>query len=271
MSPTIKWKTLAQQEFVIPPKDKQRRIADILWAVDEAISQYDLGVDQFERLMRHYLTKLTTNGIGQTSYKETKIGYIPENWGVVNVEDILTMCQYGLSIPLEKDGEFPIFRMMNIENGVVVEKDMKYVDLPQNQFQEYQLEQGDILFNRTNSADLVGKVGIYRLSGKYVFASYLIRLRVRKDMVLSEYLNYYLNSDLGQQRIIAYATPGVSQTNINATNLKKVLVPLPPLSTQAQIVALLQQMECSKLSLDKHLLSLTKLKNRLLDKLLHQL
>jgi type I restriction enzyme, S subunit len=269
LSPRTKWKDLAAYKFALPPKDEQRRIADILWAADEAMSRYTLGVEKLEGLMRNSLTKLTTNGIGHTRYKETTIGNIPENWLVVKVGDTLILCQYGLSIPLEKDGEFPVFRMMNIENGVVVEKEMKFVNLPQDQFRAYQLEQGDILFNRTNSADLVGKVGIYRLSGNYVFASYLIRLRVRKEMVLPEYLNYDLNSDLGQQRILAYATPGVSQSNINANNLKRVLVPLPPLIEQAQIVALLQQLEFSKISLDKHIVWLNKLKSSLRYQLLH--
>jgi type I restriction enzyme, S subunit len=267
LSPRTKWKELATYAFALPPKDEQRSIADILWAVDKMILQYDIGIKQSDRLMRNLLTELTTKGLNHTSYKETAIGHIPASWTVAKVEEVLVMCQYGLSIPVNKEGKFPIFRMMNLKKGVVVENDMKYVDLSQDQFKAYELEQGDILFNRTNSADLVGKVGIYRLQSNHVFASYLIRLRVSRDRMLPEYLNYYLNSDLGQQRILAYATPGVSQTNINANNLKKVLVPLPPMEEQVQIIALLQQMEHTQDYQWKHVSEGRNLKNKLLNKL----
>jgi type I restriction enzyme S subunit len=268
LSPRTKWKDLTTYEFPLPPKDEQKRIADILWSVDEAIYQYDTVLKNLEGLMRQSLTELITKGVGHTHYKLSVLGHIPENWDVVKLEDILVTCQYGLSMPLNNEGQFPIFRMMNIKEGIMVEEDMKFVDLSQDLFRAYKLEQGDILFNRTNSADLVGKVGIYRLNGNHVFASYLIRLSVRKDIVFPEYLNYYLNSDLGQRRILAYATPGVSQTNINASNLKRVLVPLPSMSEQTQIVTLLQRVEYSKISLQKNMLYLNKLKSSLLKRLL---
>src|SRR5258708_1951007 len=133
--------------------------------------------------------------------------------------------------------------MMNLVDGKVVGNELKFVDLPDALFEAYRLEYGDILFNRTNSIDLVGKVGIYHLEGDYVFASYLIRLRVRRDRVSADYLNYFLNSEPGQARILAYATPGVSQSNVNGTNLKKVLVPLPPMDEQLEIVRRLNAVE----------------------------
>jgi restriction endonuclease S subunit len=93
---------------------------------------------------------------------------------------------------------------------------------------------------------LVGKVGIFDLEGDYVFASYLVRLRVDQNQILPEFLNYYLDSDLGQRRLLAYATPGVSQTNISAGSLKKVLVPQPPMEEQKQIVEVLNNLELRK-------------------------
>jgi len=267
LSPTINWRTLARQEFAIPSLDEQRRIAEILWAAETAITQFEDALEQVRELRRSTLTELTTSGLAVSSHKPTKIGNIPSHWEVVKVGALLEICQYGLSIRADDDGQYPILRMMNIEDGVIVPNDLKYVNLSDEDFTAFQLEPGDILFNRTNSADLVGKVGIYRLDGDYVFASYLVRMRVKRDVVSPEYLNYYLNSPLGQRRILSYATPGVSQTNINAHNLQKVLVPLPPQDEQKEIVAILKHVDTSKQSILEQLKTLRDLKSGLLSDL----
>ena len=269
LSPRTKWKDLARYEFALPPNDEQRRIAGILWAADKAIVYFEDSINNAQILKRLTLTELTTKGIKSNDQRSTELGMIPAHWEVATVGELLTVCQYGLSIPGKDSGRYPIFRMMNIEDGVVVENGMQYVNLSDKDFATHRLENGDILFNRTNSADLVGKVGIYHLQGNHVFASYLVRLRVRKQMVSPEYLNYYLNSEAGQRRILAYATPGVSQTNINASNLRKVLIPLPPLEEQAEIGSVLRQIDSSKCLLQKQLDQLREIKKQLIARLLH--
>lgn len=268
LSPTINWSALARQKFALPPKEEQRRIADILWAVEDARTNYEAALFRLDETKQTILTRLTTKGLRLTSLVKTKIGDIPSHWDVITVGDALEICQYGTSDRASDEGQYPIFRMMNIEDGVIIENDMKYIDLPSDEFDKYRLEPGDILFNRTNSADLVGKVGIFRLHGEYVYASYLIRLRVNPDMMLPEYLNYYLNSDEGQRRILRYATAGVSQSNINASNLQRVLVPLPPLSEQQEIVAKLSEIDSRKEDLHSHLRVIDALKRSLQDSLL---
>ena len=111
---------------------------------------------------------------------------------------------------------------MNYDEELVVASDLKYADMSADVASNYTLEHGDILFNRTNSAALVGKVGIYQLDGCYLFASYLVRIKTDNSVLLPEFLNFYLNSDLGQAAVRAFATPGVSQSNISAGSLKKV-------------------------------------------------
>ena len=150
------------------------------------------------------------------------------------------MCQYGISAPMQDAGQYPIFRMMNIIDARVVAGDIKYINLDNRTFEQYRLLPGDILFNRTNSPALVGKVGLYDMAGDHVFASYLVRLRADIQLILPEYLNQYLNSTRGQQLIRSYATFGVSQANINAANLKKVVLPLPPLAEQRTILNIVE-------------------------------
>ena len=246
LSPRTSWTALKDFEFPLPPIDEQERIAEILWTADESYSQHQKSNDNLMSVKRALLNRLTVRGIGQHSTQHTRLGEIPAHWRLATVEDVTSICQYGLSIPLNESGQYPILRMMNYDDGRIIANDLKYVDLDDADFDSFKVHKGDILFNRTNSADLVGKVGSFDLEGDYVFASYLVRLRADQKQILSDYLNYYLNSDLGQRRLLAYATPGVSQTNISAGNLKKVLVPLPPMNEQKQIVEVLNNLERRK-------------------------
>jgi len=84
--------------------------------------------------------------------------------------------------------------MMNLQNGRCVENDIKYVDLDQKEFDAYRLIHGDVLFNRTNSYELVGRTGMYDLQGDHVFASYLVRIKVDEAKLSPRYLTLFLNS-----------------------------------------------------------------------------
>jgi type I restriction enzyme, S subunit len=253
LSPTINWKTLRVQEFPLPLLEEQRRIAEILSAADEAYSQQNKSLDNLMSAKRTLLSRLTTKGVREAKTQHTRLGSIADNWNVMTIEEITSFCQYGLSIPLHESGQYPILRMMNFDDGRIIANELKYVDLNDSDFSTFKLQKGDILFNRTNSADLVGKVGIFELDGDFVFASYLVRLRADERKVLPGYLNFYLNSDLGQRKLLAYATPGVSQTNISAGNLKKVLVPVPLLEEQQEIVSRLNKVESIKALFRQHI------------------
>ena len=144
---------------------------------------------------------------------------------------------------------------MNYDEELVVPNDMKFADMPPDTAKQFEVHRGDILFNRTNSADLVGKVGIFDLEGTYLFASYLIRLRTDVSLMLPEYLNFFLNSGSGQKSLRAFATPGVSQSNISASNLRKVEVPVPSLDEQRKIVRDLSRVANAKRMSQEHLLA----------------
>mgnify|MGYP005842997349 CR=1 FL=1 len=99
------------------------------------------------------------------------------------------------------------------------------------------MERGDILFNRTNSLDFVGRTAIFDIEGGFVFASYLNRLRSDTNKLNPFFLNCYFNTDAVQARLKSITTRGVSQSNISATRLKGFLVPNPRLDEQDEVVA----------------------------------
>jgi type I restriction enzyme, S subunit len=151
--------------------------------------------------------------------------------------------QYGLSERADRIGQYPMLRMNNLIDSRVSTADLKFIDLDDETFRKFRLVSGDILFNRTNSLELVGKTSIFNVEDDFVFASYLIRVVTDTVSLLPDYLNYYLNFESTQIRLKALATRGVSQSNISATKLKAFEVSLPPVPEQQDIATLLVDLD----------------------------
>ena len=230
-------------EVSLPPVEDQRKTASILMDVDRAIEKTAKIIHQTHRVKKGVMQELLRKGIhSHNDFEDTAVGRLPSEWEVCSIGDVVEMAQYGLSESLSPEGEYPVFRMNNIENGYMVDSPMKYIDLDDDEFEKYKVEEGDILFNRTNSYELVGKTGLFDLDGDYVFASYLVRLRTN-NRADPHYLNYYMNSKKGQDRLMAFATKGVSQANINAQNVQRVLMPRPPIEEQQAIVEVIREFD----------------------------
>jgi type I restriction enzyme S subunit len=255
----------------LPPLPEQRRIADVLSTVDEQIQQTDEMIETTKELKRGLIQSLVFYGPDHDDTQPVQLGpaqtEIAASWDVTPLGDVAEKVQYGSSESLSQEGEYPIFRMNNIEGGRMVDSPMKYTDLSPEEAEKYRVEKGDILFNRTNSIELVGKCGIFDLDGEYVFASYLIRVQTTDEMN-PYFLNYYLNSHTGQGILKAYATRGASQANINATSLKSVNVPLPPRDVQDRIVDQIQTVEQKIAEEREHKHHLQDLKRGLMQDLL---
>ena len=219
LSPTINWKTLAVQTFVLPPLAEQARLVDLLQAIERTIEAHQDVGGSSDQLVRSLLADV-----------------LGRSWPVVELGSVVQETQYGLSLNAGSEGQYPMLRMMNIEDGLCVENDIKYVDLNAKDFEAYRLVRGDVLFNRTNSYELVGRTGVYELEGDHVFASYLVRIKTNSERLEPNFLTLYLNSDLGRRQVLAYATKAVSQANVNASNLLRVRLPLPPLDLQTQLL-----------------------------------
>lgn len=235
LSPTINWTTLKLEEFDLPPLDQQRRMAEILRAVDANIQASSANLDVLSALKYAAMEEFTLYG------KPMKSDKVKQSKHPMRLLDEVATCQYGLSCALSETGRYPILRMMNYDEELVAATDLKYADMPAEVAADFEIKKGDILFNRTNSAELVGKVGIANLDGCYLFASYLVRVQTDRSLLLPAFLNYYLNSPHGQTSVREFATPGVSQSNISAGNLKKVKVPVPPILEQELLVRKLDE------------------------------
>ncbi len=218
LSPRTKWQELAKYKFQLPPTTVQRDVSDL-------IMEGQRGLDGLNRAL-----------VAAQSLRDALILEHSGSVEQVHLGNLLSACDYGLSVAPRDAGDIPILRMNNLDHEELTLADIKWLDRGDVDDSDL-LQPGDILFNRTNSLEHVGKVALVDgLNEPTTFASYLLRLRVSAGTMLPEYLAAYLQSAGGQGRIRAYVTKGVSQANVNATNLKKVRVPALSLDVQRAVV-----------------------------------
>lgn len=166
-----------------------------------------------------------------------------QGWVTKRLGDV-AKTQYGLSESMNEHGMgFKIFRMGEVQNGRLIDTGrMKFADISRQEFEQYKLQSGDVLFNRTNSFELVGKTGIFSLKGNYCFASYLVRLNLDRKQVVPEFMNYFMNSARFQKSVKEKASKSINQANINATILSNELICFPEsLAEQRRIVGILDE------------------------------
>ncbi|MEO5714206.1 MAG: restriction endonuclease subunit S [Luteolibacter sp.] len=165
-----------------------------------------------------------------------------QGWRTVKIGDIAAEVRYGSSSKTGENADgVPVIRMGNIINGALDFTKLKYLPAEHPEFPLLLLEPGDILFNRTNSAELVGKTAVYRgYPKKCSFASYLIRVRLREG--IPEWVSYYLNSSFGRAWIKTVASQQCGQANVNGSKLKELEIPFPPVEEQRRIVARIEEL-----------------------------
>ena len=164
---------------------------------------------------------------------------IPSAWEWCRLGEIANGFQYGTSTKSKINGKVPVLRMGNIQNGRILLEELVYTD-NESEIEKYSIEYNDLLFNRTNSRELVGKTAIYSFQEKAIYAGYLIKY----SMILSNshYINYVMNSIFHYKWCAKVRSDALGQSNINATKLQSYIVPLPPLEEQKEIVATIEKL-----------------------------
>ncbi len=185
------------------------------------------------------------------------------DWEMMELGEVCNNLQYGSSRKSNLTGDVVCLRMGNIQNGEIDWSDLKYAPKDE-ELEEYLLQKGDVLFNRTNSPVHVGKTGIYRGERKAVFAGYLIRLNYKKNKIIGEYLNYCLNTKDAKAFCQRVKTDGINQSNINAKILGTFPIPIPSIFIQKQIVTQIEK-EQSLVNANKELIAIyeQKIKDRI--------
>ena len=175
---------------------------------------------------------------------------IPDSWAWSKLGWMTCGVEYGTSAKSSKSGAVPVIRMGNIQKAMIDWDDLVFTS-DKDEIEKYTLSAGDVLFNRTNSPELVGKTAIYRGERPAVYAGYLIRVNQIPSIVDSQYLNLFLNSHIARQYGNTVKTDGVNQSNINGEKLQSYPFPYSSLAEQQEVVRILEE----KLSLADRMIS----------------
>ena len=189
----------------------------------------------------------------------------PLRWETGRIRDIVEEVRYGSSRPAVEGGKYPYLRMNNITySGELDLSDIKRIDVPENELEKCTVHRGDVLFNRTNSKELVGKTCVYNRDELMVLAGFVIRVRVT-ERVLPEFLSAFLNTDFSKQMLLGMCKAAIGQANINAQEMQDIGLYLPPVELQNQFVHFKAEVDKSKLAVKQGLEKLETLKKSLMQ------
>ena len=160
---------------------------------------------------------------------------VPNSWVWRRLEDIVCELKYGTSEKSSSVGKIAVLRMGNITNVGTIDYSNLVYSSNDEDIEQYSLEKDDLLFNRTNSSEYVGKTAIYKEEQPAIYAGYLIR--IRPLLISPDYLNTVMNSGYYRDWCYDVKTDAVNQSNINAQKLSQLMIPIPPLKEQGRIVA----------------------------------
>jgi type I restriction enzyme, S subunit len=231
-------------EIPLPPLDEQRRIVarieELAARIEEARELRKRATEESEGLISARISQL---------FSKYKIdGQMIGRLGDYVIDDC-----YGTSEKTTDDlSGIPVLRMGNIQNGRLDIRDLKYLHIGGKDRTKLILRKGDILVNRTNSAELVGKCAVFDLESEYAFASYLIRLRLDQEKAEPKLISSYINSPAGRSYMFSERKQMTGQANVNAKKLKALPISLPPLPEQRRLVAYLDSLQSGLDALKSH-------------------
>ena len=175
------------------------------------------------------------SGSSDTLHYENVPFEVPSSWVWCRLEDIVCELKYGTSEKSSSVGKIAVLRMGNITNVGTIDYSNLVYSSNDEDIKQYSLEKDDLLFNRTNSSEWVGKTAIYKEKQPAIYAGYLIR--IRPLLISPDYLNTVMNSGYYRDWCYDVKTDAVNQSNINAQKLSQLMIPIPPLKEQGRIVA----------------------------------
>jgi len=229
-------------EINIPNIAQQKEIVEVLEKVHDIVDFRKQELLSLDNLIKARFVEMFGDPIKN-----------PKGWKVVTIGDIVTEVRYGTSKPAVEGGKYHYLRMNNLTaDGHLNFDDLKYIDISDEEIEKCVVRKGDVLFNRTNSIDLVGKTAVFDLPDDMVIAGYIIRVRLN-EKILPEVFSQYMNLEALKDILRSIAKGAVNQANINAQELQSIKVYIPDIELQKQFVEMKEQVDKSKVVVQKAL------------------
>ena len=220
-----------------PALEEQEKIAQTMNRISRIISDRQRQLQKLDELVKARFVEMF--GIYPAN---------PKGWETGTIRDVVSDVRYGSSRPAVDGGKYPYLRMNNITYGGELDlSNTKRIDIPDNELDKCTVRRGDVLFNRTNSKELVGKTCVYNRDDMMVLAGFVIRVRV-SERILPEFLSEFLNTEFSKQMLLAMCKTAIGQANINAQEMQNIGLYLPPIELQRKFVQFKEQADKSKVA-----------------------
>ncbi|MCQ0128466.1 restriction endonuclease subunit S [Escherichia coli] len=227
-------------EIQLPPISEQKIIAEKLDTLLAQVESTKARLEQIPQILKRFRQAVLGAAVSGKLTEDWRDNSSLSGWIEGKLGEFIKKPSYGTSSKSNKEGLIPVLRMGNLQGGKLDWTDLVYTS-DTIEIEKYKLEYNDVLFNRTNSPELVGKTAIYKSEQPAIYAGYLIRVQCLPDLN-PDYFNYHLNSILGRQYCYSVKSDGVSQSNINAQKLIAYPITVPPLPEQHEIVRRVEQL-----------------------------
>ena len=242
--PHIYFRDYKNEEFNLEHLDRQEEIIGILGKLEKIIDIRQKELEELDILTSARFVEM--------------FGTYPENekgWSTGTIRDLVTEVRYGSSRKAADgdSGKYPYLRMNNITYGGELDlTDTKTIDVPDEELEKCTVRRGDLLFNRTNSKELVGKTCVYNRDEMMVLAGFVVRVRLN-EKALPEFVSAFMNTDFTKQMLLGMCKAAIGQANINAQELQNIGIYIPPVSLQKEFVGFKNQIDKSKAAVQRSL------------------
>ena len=228
----------------VPSYNEQEQIAGMLSRIERIISQREQQLSTLDDIIKARFVEM--------------FGTYPSNekgWLTGAIRELVTEVRYGSSRKAAEgdSGKYPYLRMNNITyNGELDLSDIKTIDIPYEELDKCTVRRGDLLFNRTNSKELVGKTCVYNRDELMVLAGFVVRVRLN-EKALPEFVSEFMNTAFSKQMLLGMCKAAIGQANINAQELQNIGIYIPPIELQKEFVSFKEQIGKSKSVIQKSL------------------
>lgn len=254
--PNLSAASVKNFNIYLPNYEKQKEISRILDKAQQLIDKRKQQIESLDELVKSKFIEMFGDPVSN-----------PKGWEKGKIADIIIKTQYGTSNKAnEENGQFKILRMGNITyNGQFDFSDMKYIDLTEDEQKKYLVYKGEVLFNRTNSKELVGKTAVYKENKPMAYAGYLVKA-IPNERATGEFIAAYMNTKYVKSKLLNMAKNIVGMANINAEEFKKIDIYIPPIELQNEYIKFIEQVDKLKFEMGKGLKVLEDNINSLMQK-----
>ena len=233
--PNISPKQIGEYDVPVFPEKEMLQISDILNNIVCVIKHYKAMIKKYDDLIKARFIEM----FGRPFINNLK-------WESKQIKNVVNEVKYGTSKPSVENGEYKYLRMNNLTyDGRFDLTDLKFISLDNDELEKCVVRKGDVLFNRTNSLDLIGKTADFDFDEDMVIAGYIIRIRL-KETIVPKFFSMYMNTDEVKLHLRTIAKGAVNQANINAQELQGIPIYIPPIELQKQFADFVRQVDKSR-------------------------